>query len=86
MDHDSGEPVVGVLAEAKSAEKMNNASIQRLSWGPNSSENNGQELKNKSHFMALSHGFCGGGGDCDRKSLFGASCFETKPYCGCCSN
>jgi hypothetical protein len=51
-----------VLAEAKSAEKMNNASIQRLSWGPNSSENNGQELKNKSHFMALSHGFCGGGG------------------------
>ena len=28
MDHDSGEPVVGVLAEAKPAEKMNNASIQ----------------------------------------------------------
>lgn len=50
MDHDSGEPVVGVLAEAKSAEKMNDASIQRLSLGPNSSENNGQELKNKSHF------------------------------------
>ena len=30
--------------------------------------------------------FVVGGGDYDRKSLFGASCFETKPYCGCCSN
>ena len=58
MPHDSGEPVVGVLAEAKSGEKMNDASIQRLSWGPNSSENNGQELKNKLHFMALFHGSC----------------------------
>jgi hypothetical protein len=49
-------------------------------------------LKNKSHFMALSHGSCSqvllgwGGGDYDGKSLCGASCFETKPSYGCCSN
>ena len=40
---------------------LRSSMIQRLSLWPNSSENNGQELKNKSHFMALSHGFCGGG-------------------------